>query len=341
MSDFLNQKVKRFSPIHPTAVSEFTAYVANTPMLTHEDLVRKAIEMGYDPTDLIDASLGHVKYEKSSASLQNNLEDILNSVYEDDPTPGKRYVIDPSEAISKRGKEVAKSLEGNLGVASSLNIGRSRNLPDYAAVKQQYTDLKKLQAIAHAGHELQHQSDVLIRPNLVTKHKDAYNKGHHYGDIYESSELIREAKDLPRNQKELDEIVKQSKKAGLKPSSFQRLLGMLNPLAMLSQGVSALADIKEGKPNTAAAKLATSFAPMGAGQLEDNLMEEAAIKDAYPKLQDPTYLRTIKNIGERRQRMGKSPVVEGFDNEKIDTSQTENSVFENLMKKLREEKSRG
>jgi hypothetical protein len=291
MDDFLDKKVKRFSPITPTAVSQFTSYIANTPMVTNKDLFRKAIEMGYDPKDLIDASLGHVKYEKSSASLKDNLEDILNSVYEKDPTPGRRYVIDPSEAISERAKDVAKNLEGNLGVATSLNTGRSRSLPDYAAVKQQYNDLKKLQAISHAGHELKHQSDYLIRPNMSMKTEYPFRQGHHFGDIYETSELIREAKDLPRNQKELDEIVKQSKKAGLKPSTFGRLFSLLGKVGPIGAGVSALAALKSGDVGAAALNAASAVDPTGvtdaALEVKNRLkmnpeeQEEASREDRY------------------------------------------------------------
>jgi hypothetical protein len=260
-------------------------------MLTNKDLFRKAIEMGYDPKDLIDATLGHIKYEKSSASLKNNLEDILNAVYEKDPTPGKRYVVEPIEAISERAKEVAKNLEGNLGVATSLNIGRSRSLPDYAAVRQQYDDLKKLQAITHAGHELKHQSDYLIRPNMSMKTEYPFRKGHHFGDIYETSELIREAKDLPKNQKELDEIVKQSKKAGLKPSTFGRLFSLLGKVGPVGAAIGAASALKSGDVSAAALNAASAIDPTGisdaALEIKNRLkmspeeQEEAAREDRY------------------------------------------------------------
>jgi hypothetical protein len=263
MDDFLDKKVKRFSPITPRAVSQFTDYVANTPMVTNKDLFRKAIEMGYNPTDLIDASLGNIRYEKSSASLKSNLEDILNDVYEKDPTPGKRYVLDPSEAISERAKDVAKNLGKDLGVAKSLNFGRSRSLPDYAAVSNRYTDLEKLKAISDAGHELQHQVDFLIRPDMKMETEFPFRQGHHFGNIYETSELIREAKDLPRNQKELDEIVKQSKKAGLKPSTFGRLFSLLGKVGPIGAGVSALAALKSGDVGAAALNAASAVDPTG------------------------------------------------------------------------------
>lgn len=254
------KKSKRFSPITPRSIDQFTSYIANTGLVTHDDLVRKALEMGHDPYDLIDASLGSIKYEKAATSLSNPLEDILNSVYEKDPTPGRRYVLDPAEAISERAKDVAKNLEGNLGVATSLNTGRSRSLPDYAAVRQQYDDLKKLQAISHAGHELKHQTDFLVRPDMVMKTDRPFKKGHHYKDIYETSELIREAKDLPVDQKEIDQIVKQSKKAYLKPSLFGRLRSMLGPIAA---GLGAYSALRSGDTLGATLEAGSLLDPIG------------------------------------------------------------------------------
>jgi hypothetical protein len=246
---------KRFSEITPKSIDQFNAYIANTPMVSHQDLVNKAIEMGHNPHDLMDAALGSVKYEKSGARLEDPLEDILNAVYEKDPTPGKRYVMEPSEAISARGKDVAKNLEGNLGVATSLNTGRARSLPDYAAVRQQYSNIGKLQGIAHGGHELKHQEDFLIRPDIEMKTADPYKMGHHYGGIYEPEELIREVKDLPKDEKVVKELLKQSKKSGLKPSVFTRLRSLVGLLpAAAAAGIAAYAP--ESKASTVASTVA-------------------------------------------------------------------------------------
>lgn len=251
---------RRLSPINTKSIDQLNAYIANNPAVTYQDLVKKSLEMGHNPHDLIDAALGSAKYEKSSARLDQSLEDILNSVYEKDPTPGRRYVMEPSEAISPRGKDVAKALEGNLGVAQSLNTGRPRSLPDFAAVRQQYNELGKLQAIAHAGHELEHQKDYLIRPNIEIKTPQSYKVGHHYSGIYEPRELIREVKDLPVNQKEISEIVKQSKKAGLKSTPFMRLRQILGPLVGAAGLYSAL---KSGDATAAALEAASLVDPTG------------------------------------------------------------------------------
>ncbi len=249
-------KTKRFSSITPKAVDQFSSYIANTPLVQYEDLVNKALEMGYDPNELIDASLGSVKYEKSSASLKKPLEDILNAVYEKDPTPGKRYVVDPAEAISQKAKEIVKGMEGGVGYASALPSKR-RALAEYAAVTPRSTDLEKLKAIADAGHELQHLKDFLVRPDFRPKTEQSFKTGHHFKDIYEPTELIREVKGLPEDEKLTKEILKQSKKSGLKPSLFTRLRSLVGFI-----------------PGLAAAGLA-SYAPESkAAQVPSKILEE-------------------------------------------------------------------
>jgi len=332
---------KRPSPVNTKAIDEMIAHIANTPLIERDEVIRKAKEMGYSPSELMDASLGSVMLDKRGGDISGEMEDVLNRIYSEDPTPGTRSIVDPATARSKLGKELAKRLEGGLGMQTGFAEKNNLFIPEHTIIKEPGKDLiEKLKAITHAGHELKHGSEYL-GSGYTEGDPRSYKLTHHAQGIYEPDTLIKEIKNTNDRTKEYEMLTKRARAAGVKPSQFIKLLGMLNPLSIASQGVSALADIKEGKPNTAAAKLATSLAPMGAGQLEDNLMEEAAIKDKYPKLQDPTYLRTIKNIGERRQQMGKSPIVEGFDGEQIDTSQTEKSNFENLMKKLRQEKSRG
>ena len=250
-------KTKRFSPVTPRAIDQFTSYIWNTPLVQYSDLVNKALEMGYDPRELIDASLGSVKYEKSGASLKSPLEDILNSVYEKDPTPGKRYIIDPSDITSNKAKEIAKNLEeGTVGYASAIPSKR-RALADYAAVTSRSKDLDKLKGIADAGHELEHLKDFVTRPDFKLKTEKSYKLGHHFKDIYEPRELIREVKGLPEDIKLTKEIIKQSKKSGLKPSIFTRLRSLVGFL-----------------PSLAAAKLATYAPESKAAQIPLKVLEE-------------------------------------------------------------------
>jgi hypothetical protein len=87
--------------------------------------------------------------------------------------------------------------------------------------------------------------------------------------------------------------------------------------------------------------MVTGLAPAGTGELDKQLMERAEIADKDPELQDESYLQTMKNIGERRARMGKSPIVESFSGQKVDTSATEPTDFENRMKALQKLSSEG
>lgn len=232
--------MKSYKPITRKSVDEFISHIANTPLIDQEEVIRKAAELGHNPYDLIDAALGSVKYEKSSATMDQPLEDILNAIYEKDPTPGKRYVVDPLDVVSPKGKQVAKDLEKNLGIATSLNIGKPRSLPDYSAVRQRKDALSKLQSISHAGHELEHQKDWITRPDFKVKTDNPFAIGHHYKNIYEPSELIREVKDLPQDEKVVKEILKQSKSAGLKPHLFKKLRTVLGPLATAASALGAL-----------------------------------------------------------------------------------------------------
>lgn len=232
----------RLKKADSAGISKLLSWISANPLESaiHSRLMAKAQEFGYDPIDLIDSALGSVKLDKSGALMSQDITDILNQVYEDDPTPGRRYVIDPREAITRRGKEVAGSLKGNLGVAQSINTGRSRSLPDYAAIRMPYTEADKLKAIADAGHELRHSSDSLIRPDLKMLNPNPYTEGHHYGDIYETSELNREARNLPKDEKTAKEILKRSKKSMINSTPFMRLRSILSPLAAGAGLYSAL-----------------------------------------------------------------------------------------------------
>lgn len=255
----------RLKKVDRVGVEKLISYIAANPIESElpGKLMQKAKELGYNPRELIDTALGHVKLEKSNAKLSDNPIDILNSIYENDPTPGRRYVIDPLEAISERGKHVAKSLQGNVGFAESLNIGRSRSLPDFAAVKMPYNDIEKLKSIADAGHELQHNTDWLIRPDLKIYNPNAYEEKHHWGPIYETSELNREVRNLPKDEKVVKEIIKQNKKVGLKPSSFGRLLSLLGKVGPIGAGVSAISALKSGDVGAAALNAASAIDPTG------------------------------------------------------------------------------
>lgn len=306
-------------------INKLLSEIASNPTISSEDLIRKARELGYDAGDLIDATLGSVKYEKSKATLSKPLEDVLNDIFETDPTPGKRYILDPSEATSPRGKDVAKALEGNLGVATSLNIGKPRALPDYVAVRPAKTDLEKLKGISHAGHELKHQVDYLVRPDFKMEEKDPFKAGHHYKEIYEPSELIKEVKDLPKDEREIKEILNQSKKSFLKPSPFTKLRNVIGPLAA---GAGLYSAMKSGDAMGASLEGAALLDPTGisdaAAEINRRLKmtpkeaKEAAREDKYSaipggpgpadimldQLEDIDELEMQKEIEKLKQKMG-------------------------------------
>jgi hypothetical protein len=296
------------------------AFIANNPTASGEDVFLKAKSMGYSPMDLIDASLGSVKYDKSGASLDKPLEDILNEVYEKDPTPGRRYVIDPKQVTSKKGKDVLSYLDDDLlGVATSLNTGRERSLPDFIGVRDQSKELEKLKAITHAGHELKHQEDYLIRPNLKMTTPDPYKKGHHFKEVYEPYELIREAKDLPKDEKVVKEILKQSKKAGLKPLPFSRLRSVLGPLGGILGAAGAM---QSGDAMSAGLELGSTVDPTGVldAAAEVNRRLKMPAKEAMKESKEDFYsampmdianeqrmldeLDVEKEIGKRKQKLG-------------------------------------
>lgn len=118
-------------------------------------------------------------------------------------------------------------------------------------------------------------------------------------------------------------------------------LRAIGPIGAAAQVVPALADLKEGNSNTAAARLVTGLAPAGTDQLSSKLMDQAALADSSPELMDENYLKTLRAIGERRQREGKSPIVESFSGKQIDTSATEDSDFLNKIKAAMRANSQG
>ena len=115
----------------------------------------------------------------------------------------------------------------------------------------------------------------------------------------------------------------------------------LAPLAVTSSIVPLVADIKEGKPNTALARAVSYAAPMGAEELTDKLMQTAELRDTSPELQDPEYRKLLMRIGKKRMEQGKSPIIKSFSGREVDTSKTEDSEFLNRIKALQDLKSQG
>lgn len=209
------------------AAEKLISYIMSNPGVQHEDLVRKALELGHDPRNLIAQALGTIKIDKAGVSLDRPLEDILNEVYSDDTTPGKRYVIDPNNVQTPTGKKVAKELGDMYGVATGYRDNKGLITPDYYAIQDAKDEMGKIMRVPTGGHELRHGKDYLSTPDFEPTENRAYRSGHHYGDVYETSELIREARDLPENKTMLDRVKKAASNLNLPaPGAFKKIAGI-------------------------------------------------------------------------------------------------------------------
>ena len=207
------------------AIDALTSYIANNPGVQYEDLVRKSLELGQDPTSLIDRALGSVIVDKGGLNLNKPTVDLLNEVYESNPVPGYRYVVDPNNVKSATGKEIAKDLLGSEGIARGWRYqGESRGKPDFVAIEDAKDELSKMRALVAGGHELKHTEDRMIRPNFKSI-GEAGELGHHQGPgTFEAQNLIKQVRDLPEDEKVVKEILKRSK--GLDKPSFRVLRGI-------------------------------------------------------------------------------------------------------------------
>jgi hypothetical protein len=207
------------------AIDALTSYISNNPGVQYEDLVRKSLELGQDPSTLIDRALGSVIVDKGGLNLSKPTVDLLNETYESNPVPGYRYVVDPNNVKSATGKEIAKDLMGSEGIASGWRYkGESRGKPDFIAIEDAKDELSKMKALVAGGHELKHTEDRMIRPNFKSI-GEAGEIGHHQGPgTFEAQNLIKQVRDLPEDEKVVKEILKRSK--GLDKPSFKVLRGI-------------------------------------------------------------------------------------------------------------------
>ncbi len=207
------------------AIDALISYISNNPEVQYEDLVRKSLELGQEPRTLIDRALGSVIVDKGGLNLKKPTVDLLNEVYESNPVPGYRYVVDPNNVKSATGKEIAKDLMGSEGIASGWRYkGESRGKPDFIAIEDAKDELSKMKALVAGGHELKHTEDRMIRPNFKSI-GEAGEIGHHQGPgTFEAQNLIKQVRDLPEDEKVVKEILKRSK--GLDKPSFKVLRGI-------------------------------------------------------------------------------------------------------------------
>lgn len=260
-----------------SAVDALSAFIANNPTVQYEDLVRKSLELGHDPSVLIDQALGSVLADRNNLNLGKSSEDLLNELYSDNPMPGDRYVIDPNNIKSKRAKQVAADLGTAEGVAVANRL-KSRGTPDFVALRDAKTELEKLTLLPSAGHEFRHTQDWMIRPgfNSIGEFGD---QGHHYGPgTYESQELTRVVRDLPADEKVAKEVAKRVK--GMPKSNFIRLPGLAPFL-----GKTAV---------SAAGGLASLAAEASDAEEEGSSAEQAALlRDIDQRNREKTMLQAV------------------------------------------------
>lgn len=217
----------------PQDVSKLQAFIANNPGVQSMDLVRWAKENNLDFRDVMEQTVGATKLEKSGLSMDTPIEDMLNDIYGEDPTPTERYIIG-KDSKNTKANALRKVLGDNLEVSEYTQNG-ARQKPTKLIVQDYGTPESKLLSIADAGHGLKHAEDSLIRPDLSYNPKP-FKPGHHAGDIYEAAEAIKDVRGLPQDEKVIKEILKQSAKHGLKPSPFKKILSAV-PVIGTAAGV--------------------------------------------------------------------------------------------------------
>lgn len=225
---------------------------------------------------------------------------------------------DITDDFYNKAYDQGKNTEGGMQALLRQERARIRELPDNKA----YMDYIKHLDNSNVIEGDIHRNNLGIDPTTNTAKAFDVSKfwigGEHPSADIKNEALSKMRENFSNN---MDKLTK------------TRIFRSIGPVAgMASQVVPSLVDLKEGNPNTAAARMVTSMAPAGTGELDTKLMDQANIADKSPELLDPTYIRTLKNIGDRRMNMGKSPVVESMSGQKVDTSATEDNDFMNLVK---------
>jgi hypothetical protein len=253
------------SDFNKGAVDALSAFIANNPTAQYEDLVRKSLELGYNPATLIDNALGSVITDKQGLNLSKSTDSLLNEVYEKNPIPGDRYIIDPNNIKSKKAKQVASDLGSSEGIAvATREKGLSRGTPEFVAVKDAKDELGKMGMITSAGHELKHPENWMTRPDFNSKGSFG-DVGHHYGPgTFESQELIKQVRDLPDDEKLAKEILKRA--GGAKASSFK----YLKSLPYIGSAIAGAAALSSPDASAAAADFAIPGGLESLGPSEDD-----------------------------------------------------------------------
>jgi hypothetical protein len=262
----LSKSQSRDPKVFRRDIEKIISHAANTPLITDEDLIRKSREMKYSPRDLLTKALGSVRLDKSSANLSQPLEDVLNQVDESQKTnvPGNRYIVDPSKkAYGSTSREVIEDLGDGAGVAVGKKAKGKRFSPEFMAILDAKNEMDMLDTLGVAPHEEQHLSDFMTRPEYRPV-GSSFQEGHHQKKgIFEGHELIREAKDLPKNARELEEIAKQAKKMGKTVKPWTKLMSVLGTVGPIGALGAAGASLYSGDVPAAVLQGASAIDPTG------------------------------------------------------------------------------
>ena len=250
-------------------IERLQAFIANNPGVQHDDIVNAAIKMGYRPDALLDAATGDMMFTNSRANISSDFEDIANTIFEKNPTPGSRVIIDPAQALKRKLTPEARKMlqylynrrrnDYNKGVAVS-----QEGLPIHTIIKNpKNKEIAKLKAIADIGHEFKHQTQTLTLPDFVETSEAPYTKGHHAGEIYESDKLIKDVRGISDDSKEFKAAAKASKKLGGSVQPFRKLMSLIGKIGPIGAGIGAISALRSGDVPAAVLHGAAAIDPTG------------------------------------------------------------------------------
>lgn len=201
------------------------AKVANSPGITHEDIMRYAAELkAKNPNQLIDEALAEVLLEKSGANMSDPFVDMINKANKDNPIGIDKYIIDPDNAKSPRAKELLSKLNPDEYAASFFD--KNDMTPLHISLKKPKSEYGKAMGLVTDSHENDHILNALTDPSFMSK-GDAGQIGHHIGKgTSETQSLISNARDLPMDEKILQVATKRANKLGIGKKLAQEIPGI-------------------------------------------------------------------------------------------------------------------
>jgi hypothetical protein len=187
-------------------------------------------------------------------------------MFEKNPSPGERLIVNPSEARSPEAKRARSTLFNDESNSYNKGIALSKGkLPTHTIIKEplRSSDIDKLISAADIGHELKHHTETLTLPDREMTSVAPYTEGHHIGGIYESDKLIKDVRGISDDSKEFKAAAKASKKLGGVTKPFRKLMSIVGGLGPIGAGAAALAALRSGDSSSAALHAASAIDPTG------------------------------------------------------------------------------